>query len=371
MKNFFLYLSLIGIVLFITKCTDINDFHDKYLKNGEIIYAPKIDSVEACPGYQRILLRLFFKDERISDCVIFWDLKNDSLIVPIRNRTTSDYFDVVIDSLVEKSYVFEIFTMDSKRHRSIKVEKIANVYGEIYRSSLGDHPFESSKFNFSSSTLTISLFPAFNEDEIGVEFKYQDKNTGSSVIKFFNVDDLKNSIQIVNIDKNYPVLYRTLFLPEPQAIDTFKTDFKQIDLIDVVNVALNKPVRIREGDIFAPQYTPDKAVDGIISNASRWVSSTTGEHWLEIDLGQEYNVFSFKTLTGSNGVFNYPTPVFKFQIEVDDEWVTIVDASGNSNPQYEITFPEIKTSKVRYYVPTGVVDNVRLYEIEVYAKIKY
>ncbi len=371
MRRFFLYSFLICIVLFIVNCENINDFHDIYLEEGEIIYIAKVDSVDAFGGYERVLLRLYTKSPKITQFAIFWNQRIDSLIVPVENRVSPDYLDVIIENLEEKSYVFEIFSRDSKGHRSIVYEQIAEVYGEIYFSTLINHPIEYSEFYPDSASLSIDWFSSIDETEIGVEFKYNSTTTESVIYQFFEIEDLISTTQINDIDTDYPVSYRTLFLPEPEAIDTFKTAFSKIDIFSIVNVALNKPATIREGDFYAEKYGAANAVDGIVTNDSRWVSSGNGEHWIEIDLLEEYNIFGFKTLIGAGGSFHTPIPAFTFQAEIDGEWENIVEVANNTNPQYEVEFSEVTTSKVRYYVPEGVIDHVRLYEIEVYSKIKY
>jgi len=205
-----------------------------YLVNGETIYIPKVDSVYAFSGNERVLLRLYTKNSMIKTFAIFWDQKNDSLIVPIENRTSPDYFDVQIGknskTLTEKSYVFDIFTRDAHGHRSIKYEQIADVYGDRYRSSLQNHYYKSAAFSSVASTLTVTWFPAIDLSEIAVEFKYQDKLTGLPVSKVVGVKNLGTTTQLTNVISNSSATYRTLFLPTPTAIDTFYTDFQAVTL---------------------------------------------------------------------------------------------------------------------------------------------
>lgn len=373
MRNFFVYPCLLCIVLFFVNCDNINDFHDIYLKKGETIYFAKVDTVEAYAGNQRILLRIHAKNPKMSNVAIFWNQRSDSLIVPLENRVSPDYFDVIIDNLEEKDYVFEIYARDERGHTSILYEQLGKVYGEVYLSTLISHPIEFSEFDPLLSTLSLSWFPVIDSTGIGVEFKYQNSMTGLPSTKFIAIEDFEDPNQITEIDRDSSVLYRTYFLPETQAIDTFLTDFKHVELSQIVNVALNKPVSIREGDILASKYVPENATDGIISHDSRWLSNAHGEHWIVVDLLQEYNISSFKTYIGANGNFVNPVSEFYFQVDIDGQWKDVLHVVGNKDPQYSAEFPEIATSKVRYFVPdAGSTDNmVRLYEIEVYSKIIY
>ncbi|MGV8090446.1 MAG: discoidin domain-containing protein [Mangrovibacterium sp.] len=161
----------------------------------------------------------------------------------------------------------------------------------------------------------------------------------------------------------YPVKLTVTGLAGDQSVKS--TDVAIFDLANIVNIAVNKPAKT--SDDLSASYPARNAVDGVISHASRWVSQTAGEHWIEIDLQQEYNIVSFKTWIGANGTFSYPIPNFSFQAMINDVWTNIVDVTGNSDPQYETIFPVIKTSKVRYFVPDYSNNQVRLYEIAVYA----
>lgn len=369
MKRIITYIQLMLVVFTLIKCTDINDIHDEYLKNGETIYIAKVDSVDAYSGNKRIMLRLYTGNPQISTFAIFWNEGSDSLIVPIENRISPDYIDVMIGDqnrvMEGKSYVFEIYSRDKNGHRSIKYEQLGEIYGDSYQASLQNHYYKSAIFDGKDSTLNITWFSSIDKTEIAVEFNYTDKRTGSPISSKIGVGELTTT-KISDIDTDYPVSYRTLFLPEPDAIDTFYTDFLPIELVEIKNVALNKPVLA--SDVLAA-YTANMAVDGLLTNASRWVSNTPGEHWIEIDLQEEYDIFSLATWTGSGGTFGYPTPNFIFQVDEGGTWKDIVTVTGNTNSQYQIEFDPVKTRKVRYFVPY-YTDNIRLYEIAVYAKKK-
>ncbi len=145
---------------------------------------------------------------------------------------------------------------------------------------------------------------------------------------------------------------------------SIKINVQIFDLENLINVVLNKPVKV--SGTYADKYIGANAVDGVISNDSRWLSSNAGEHWIEIDLEQNYNIFSFKTWIGANGTFGYAIKNFIFQAEIEGEWVNVVEVNNNSDPQFEAMFQVVNTSKVRYFVPNYGDNMVRMYEIEVY-----
>jgi hypothetical protein len=134
------------------------------------------------------------------------------------------------------------------------------------------------------------------------------------------------------------------------------------------NVALGKPVTA--SDILDPNnamYQPANAVDGNYAAgaaAPRWVSATSGEHWLEIDLQGAYRISSFKTWNNGTGSdYGYPVTRLKLQAWLEDGWVDVADSgTGNSDPCYGAEFEPVTTSKVRLYA----YSMVRLLEIAVY-----
>lgn len=352
-------------------CSDMNDKHDIYLKDGEDVYICKFDSLMIFPGNERVLLRFWNKDPRAKTASINWYPFNDSVMVTLNPRPDST--EVMIGgttsnkTISEGSYTFNFITYDNLGNHSVPMEKMIKIYGQRYQASLSNRNLKKMDYDQSESSLILSFAGATTENEIGIELRYS-KNGETTGVVFLDNEQLASPLKIENVDVKKGVSFRSVFLPEPNAIDTFRVDFTPVELILISNVALNKSVTV--SDLYAENFIGANAVDGIVTNESRWVSSATGEHWIEIELGQEYNIFSFKTLIGAGGNFQSPVPTFVFQAEIDGEWENIVEVSNNTNPQFEASFPEVATSKVRYYVPDYAGNQVRLYEIEVYAKVK-
>ncbi len=55
MKRIYSLLVFIACTLLITSCEDFMDVHKEYIEGGEIIYAPKPDSIAFIAGKERIL----------------------------------------------------------------------------------------------------------------------------------------------------------------------------------------------------------------------------------------------------------------------------------------------------------------------------
>jgi PKD repeat protein len=126
---------------------------------------------------------------------------------------------------------------------------------------------------------------------------------------------------------------------------------------------------------FSSSYTGAKAVDGVVSLASRWVSSgATPPHWLRVDLGSERVVNGFVVRhAGSVGEpAHYNTRALRIQTatSANGPWTTETTVC---NPAQEAvtrrTYATPKTLRhIRLEVLSPGVDNyARIAEFEVYA----
>ena len=368
MKKMRIILFLAGICIFL-KCSDMNDKHDIYLSEGERIYIGKIDSLNIYPGKNRVKLEYWVTDPRIQTVVFKWMPFNDSLVMRLERTASTDSFEVFLgenNSLNEGNYTLTTVAKDNKGNTSIAAQKTFRVYGEQYNSSLADRILRSVEYN-EDTGLELDYSSIIYEDNVGIELTYTNLNNKSISLLLSN-EQLSNSIIISDIDVSHGASYKTVYAPQGMSVDSFYTASKKINIYSIENVALNKPVRV---SAHSGSNEGKYAVDGVISHASRWLSPASGEHWIEIDLLEDYSIFSFKTIMGSLGNINFPVPNFIFQAEVDGDWIDVVEIKGNTDPEHSISFPEVTTRKVRYFVPNYSGNQVRLYEIYVYTRIEY
>lgn len=365
----YLYMFLCLVIL-LTGCSDMNDKHDEFLVNGERIYIGKIDSLKTFAGDGRIKLRFWASDPRAKTVTFYWFPNNDSMTVDIIKTSPVDSFEVFIGgptgtkTIQEGNYTLKAITRDQSNHFSIPFEKTINIYGDRFRSILTNRVLRSITFKASDGLLSLFYSGAVNEKELGIEIFYTTRNGEIKVLQL-PASKITSPVAIPNVDATKGVSYRTKFLPEKLAIDTFYTPKTPIVITQIVNVALNKPVTT--SDNLNTSLVGNNAVDGIISDPSRWVSTATGDHWIEINLQQPYTIDSFETWNGSGGLVNTAIPDFNFQAEVNGEWINLVQVTGNSLANYKNTFPKVTTSKVRFFTRT----QTRLFDIAVYSTIRY
>ncbi|GHO70815.1 hypothetical protein KSC_097070 [Ktedonobacter sp. SOSP1-52] len=138
------------------------------------------------------------------------------------------------------------------------------------------------------------------------------------------------------------------------------------------NVALNKTATANNS--CTSSETPNKAVDGSVTNDSKWCAgATSGQYWLRIDLGANYAISSFTVKHAGAGGENtaWNTRDFNLQLSTDgSNWNTVVNVSGNTS---SITTHPISTTTARY-VKLNITNPqtdpntiaARIYELEVY-----
>jgi hypothetical protein len=125
------------------------------------------------------------------------------------------------------------------------------------------------------------------------------------------------------------------------------------------NILLNKPATAN--DYYAP-FTPAKAVDGVISTLSRWVSSKTSSttpSWLQIDLQGAYCVNQYiLAFMGSSTLWNstqYNVKTFKVQGSMDGgSFFDLDSVSNNTSPNVNKSLTPTWVRYLRVYITSGL-----------------
>lgn len=362
-KNIIFIINLVVILGFLS-CEKMNKLHDVYLKEGEIDYVGRMDSVKAYAGNERIKFEYWITDPRATKLHIKW-FEEDEIVktISIPAHKASEMQEYILgedEPLAEKNYTFTFVTESESGVKSINYEVLGNVYGKRYSNDLTDRNV--AKLNYDDGEFKITFGSVINEENIGVKVHYFNMD-GESNFVFLDSEELLGEVVIEDINIFKGVKYQTLYLPEENAIDTFYTDLTPMEI--VLNVALFKNVSV--SDQLNDKLGGENAVDGIVgTNVSRWVSSKdVGDHWLVVDLGQIYLIDRIKIFDDT------PSKNFKLQVvDINGDWVDVANVTNNTNKEYEKSFSAISTSKVRYFVTTTEYNElIRLFEIEIYTTI--
>lgn len=216
-------LSMIMLTMIGLSCSKMNDTYKDFLSDGERIYVGKADSVNVYPGKNRLLLSwLAISDPKIKSAKIYWNNRTDSLAVAIHKSPKIDTVNVLIDDLSENAYSFDIIIFDDEGNRSIVVNATGSVYGDQYQQSLLTRPYSSVEWQ--DDVLAIA-WGAASTGAIGSEIEYAAKN-GAQKKLYMPVD--ADTTKISDLGEHAELRYRTLFMPDSLAIDTFYTDYHKI-----------------------------------------------------------------------------------------------------------------------------------------------
>lgn len=248
-----LIFSLIAISIF--SCTG-EDEYKKYMAGGEISYTGKAGNLTASPGRNRIKLRYgLVKNPNINKTVIYWGSKQDSLVVNFdRSVLQTDTVETMINNLPEGSYSFEIYNFDKVGNMSVPSYVTARSYGNRYETGLYDRSLLSSEGLNLDGDIKLSWGDSIMTS-VGVEIKYTSK-TGEILSVRLNND--AKTVTLAGCNTAKPIMYRTFYIPEPIAIDTFATQFStykpenmvlNLDRTKFKEFRLNNDSPVREGNI--------------------------------------------------------------------------------------------------------------------------
>ncbi len=137
------------------------------------------------------------------------------------------------------------------------------------------------------------------------------------------------------------------------------------------NIALNKTATANS---YVTGETPSKAVDGSVTNNSKWCSTASGDKWLTVDLGTAYNInrWVVKHAGAGGETTSWNTKNFKLQASSNGSTWTDVDTVTNNTAN--ITDRSVSGFSARYvrlYIttPTQTTDSAaRIYELELYGQ---
>lgn len=285
--HFFLYLCILTGV---ASCDKFTDIHKEYLDGGEIIYAVKPDSVVFIAGKERLMMRLWMENaQNIKEVILLWNSGQDSLIMPVQFKTGRDSIEVVLDGLVEKAYSFDIYTMDNFGHRSLTYTQFGASFGANYAASL-----QNRRIKNTSVTETEGNIEWFSPAEgmIANELKFINRRGTDTTVRF---PSTSFSVAI-DAPGGTQFQYRSLYIPQPESIDTFATEWGTDKLPDFYIIDRSDWEALAVSDETASDGGGKNALlDGNLGSYwhSQWGPNIDPPHWAIIDMAAVKNIAYF------------------------------------------------------------------------------
>ncbi|MGQ7869208.1 DUF4998 domain-containing protein [Sunxiuqinia sp. sy24] len=208
---------ILGVLLFLVSCSKMNDLHQEYLDQGEIIYPGKADSVQLISGNQRVLLKWQTNaDPKLRECLIYWNNRADSLVVSLEKGVYK--WEAIIEDLEEGDYLFELINYDAEGNNSIVSEQSGYVYGEKYRNRLQNRLVSISIDQDGSELGALNFHWQMVGVDDGVILNYINGNDEAVTVSI--PADVEHTI-ITDWKPKSVFSYSTLYMPEEDALDTF------------------------------------------------------------------------------------------------------------------------------------------------------
>lgn len=225
---FWTLLVCTGCVMY--ACKKMDGTFEKYIQKGGRLYAGRPANVKLSGGLNRIMISWpRGADASVVKARVFWNLQADSLEISI--TPSVDTVRCIIENLPEKEYSFTIRTYDSEGNASVPLEVFGRSYGPKYLARLLDRPVISSEQKRNGE-----MFIAWGEADtllgaFATQVKYVKLN-GDTVLRQINVD--ADTTYFADYKTGTSYLYRTLFLPEKGAMDTFQTNYIKQTVVEYV-----------------------------------------------------------------------------------------------------------------------------------------
>lgn len=214
-------IPLLAILLFMS-CDGFMDIHKDYIKDGEIIYAPKPDTISFNSGNGRLLFKCrTYNATNVETINVYWNDHLDSLIIPVELKTGYDSISVILDNMIEKSYTFNVRTTDIFGHKSLYATDFGVSYGEIYISSLSNRRIKS--INVIEGITKVEWYSSM-KGMVETEIKYLNAENKEVVTKVLAED---YEVELENALPNSPIEYRSMYKPDKFSIDTLATDWSK------------------------------------------------------------------------------------------------------------------------------------------------
>jgi hypothetical protein len=233
MKRIIIFWGIV-LTMFIS-CDDMNSIHQKYIDAGERVYMGLADSLTAFAGNGRVKLVWYVgADPKIEKTVIYWNLRQDSVVKPFGENNQRDS---IIIPLPEGTYDFEVVNKSEKNEKSLTSSIRAISYGESYQRSIAVRPINSLNIvslNAATQSTTVQIrWGAVSSGCINTLVSYKKRSTGETVNRYVdayetvtNLTDVGNRLK----DPDDMISVSSFYLPSG-SIDIFTTSVRQEQVV--------------------------------------------------------------------------------------------------------------------------------------------
>lgn len=361
-KSIATYLFIFLIIVMVS-CKKMDSSYKQYIVPGGLTYTAQVLSPVVYAGKNRV--KITWKkspDPNIVMVRIFWNNYADSVEVPVIYG--KDSLSVIIDKLEERSYSFFARTYDDKGNRSVDKELIGASYGDQYQATLLSRPANAITF-FDNNSLNIQWGAAnITGGAYASDILYTDTK-GNEVVKRVLVSEPATDLQDLKAVSG--LRFRTVFLPDSLAIDTFYTSYQGAG-----SYMYDKSTWNIVGYSTQHDGSNDNRVQNIIDGkpGTRWHTWLNSQypHFVVVDMGKSRPLSAFEIFRMTND----DRACDQFQLLVSEDnnnWTDlgIFDFNRQINDGQLYKIPSLPTARYFKFVGLkGPLNYMVLGEINVY-----
>lgn len=300
MKQNFLIILLASILL--SACGNHLDVHMQYHDGEQKTYLQQVDTCYAATGYNRIILTLRYKNiSQFTKSVVFYNNQKDSTVIDFSNTKIEGDSIVQEIMLPEGNYDLEIINYNSFNQKSIATDLFVSTYGDNYRTSLNNRVMKDANYQSFDIADGFNINWSITPNQYAfTEIKYNDQTVRIGT---------ENNIQIPNCrPTGDSFVYRTAYLPEATAIDTFYTDWSSPIAIQPKSEFLGfdrslwKAIAVSD-ETASDGGGKDAVIDGDRNTFwhSMWDNGNAPlPHWVIIDMNETYDIEDIHTFRRQN-----------------------------------------------------------------------
>lgn len=213
-----LYILLSGLLL-MASCVKMEEVHQDYIPDGEIIYRAKATEVTGYSGINRAKLSWkLICPTFVTRCEI---RQNDSVLaaVPVEYKDTV-YLEHILTGLDEKTHTFSVYSLDADGNSSIKSDVIVEVFGEKYNNTLRTNTSLKSVWRRvdDKQKVLVHISERGSSKIAGTNIFYLDGTGKEASIR---VEPETSTIEIANVANNSYFKLQDLYQPVINCIDLF------------------------------------------------------------------------------------------------------------------------------------------------------
>ncbi|WP_316818303.1 DUF4998 domain-containing protein [Pedobacter nyackensis] len=311
-KSIYIY-STIAALSILSGCGKLDTEFKKYTQEKELIYPGTPAGMSAYSGYKRVQFNWNpSSDPTVHKYVVYWNNNNDSTAFVIPEGQRESFKSAIVKNVNEGTHFFTIHTYDKQNNRSVPIY-VSNirVYGDYYLKALSNRSIKTLGYSLDASKIIIDWNAAIDGEKT-IELKYTDE-AGATQTIIVPGGALKTEIS--GYKKDTKLTYRSIYLPEPSAIDEFSVDYtevvlpkfeRQLDKSKFNQYVLPTDARDAWGWLMSYLWNDDYGTPGF--------ATTNGiPQWFTFDMGESVSISKFKTWQASDRIYRAEN-VKKFEI---------------------------------------------------------